>query len=464
VLDRLPSRATAKKVPKKKIMSAASKKAADRAAKMAKMMDKHMDKEFGHVSEQEKRKRELEEQMATMNISQEMKEQMKAKLAAQEEEATKVRRKKMSMADFETLTIIGRGAFGEVRVCRKKDNQEVFAMKMMKKTDMLKKNQVEHIRSERNVLALANNPWVVKLHYSFQDQVNLYLAMEYLAGGDLMTILMKYDILTEAQTRFYIAETALAIQSVHRLNYVHRDLKPDNILLDNKGHVKLSDFGLCKAFDAAPMPYLEQYKEEAKRGGQGPTNDHKGSRSDKKKDWKKRSRKLAFSTVGTPDYIAPEVFAQTGYGQECDWWSLGVIMYECLVGYPPFYAEDPMSTCRKIVNWKKTLVFPEEANLSPAAKALISQLITDSSKRLNYEQLQRHPFFKGLDWTNMRSKTAAIVPKLTSDVDTRHFDKFEAQDVPDEAVPEGDATFVGYTFKREEKRAPINASFFDAPE
>jgi len=121
----------------------------------------------------------------------------------------------------------------------------------------------------RNVLALADTPWVVKLFYSFQDDKHLYLVMEYLPGGDLMTILMKYDILTEEQTRFYFAETALAIHSVHELNYVHRDLKPDNILLDRDGHVKLSDFGLCKAFveDEALPTYLEQYKEEAKKAG-----------------------------------------------------------------------------------------------------------------------------------------------------------------------------------------------------
>jgi len=203
--------------------------------------------------------------MEAMNLSADVKRAMQAKLAAQEDERARkgAVAKKMSINDFETLTIIGRGAFGEVRVARKKDDKKVYAMKIMKKSEMLKKNQVQHIRAERDVLALAgqttqkqagqraaeehlplsfplltrllllfsfrpDNPWVVKLHYSFQDDKNLYLVMEYLPGGDLMTILMKYDILTEEATRFYIAETALAIWSVHQLNYVHRDLKPDN--------------------------------------------------------------------------------------------------------------------------------------------------------------------------------------------------------------------------------------------
>lgn len=179
--------------------------------------------------------------MEAMNLSADVKKQMQQRLQAQEDEFLKAKRKKMSVNDFETLTIIGRGAFGEVRVCRKKDDKKIYAMKIMKKSEMLKKNQVQHIRAERDVLALADNPWVVKLHYSFQDEKNLYLVMEYLPGGDLMTILMKYDILTEEQTRFYIAETALAIWSVHQLNYVHRDLKP--VRLDRNTHASGADWG-----------------------------------------------------------------------------------------------------------------------------------------------------------------------------------------------------------------------------
>jgi len=366
-----------------------------------------------------------------------------------------------------------------VRVSRKKDDKKIYAIKIMKKTEMLKKNQVAHIRAERDVLALMDCPWVVKLHFSFQDDKNLYLVMEYLPGGDLMTILMRYDILTEDQTRFYIAETALAIAAVHDLNYVHRDLKPDNILLDKEGHVKLSDFGLCKAFDGPPVPYMEQYskaEKEAAAGQQGaaPTAAAAAqgvSKEEKAKNWKTRSRKLAYSTVGTPDYIAPEVFAQTGYGQECDWWSLGVIMYECLVGYPPFYAEDPMATCRKIVNWKKTLVFPDEARLSPEAEDLIRKLICDASKRLTFDEIKAHKFFKSYDWAKLRGIKAPIVPAVTNEIDTQNFDKFEAQ--PETEEPEGNtisskhteanASFIGYTFKRDPAKPAINNDFFKGP-
>ena len=141
------------------------------------------------------------------------------------------------------MSIIGRGAFGEVRICRHRQTGEVIAMKKMKKDEMDIKNQIEHIKAERDVLVKAKNEWIVDLKQSFQDSHYLYLIMEFLAGGDLMTLLMRKDVLTEEESRFYIAETILAIESVHKHNYIHRDLKPDNILLDKDGHVKLTDFG-----------------------------------------------------------------------------------------------------------------------------------------------------------------------------------------------------------------------------
>jgi len=443
--------------------------AADLVSRMTKFIDNHLSHTFGHLEEQKDRRAQLEKKMQEMDLSEDMRLKLEKKLSMQEAEEAKNRRQKLTVADFECLNIIGRGAFGEVRVCRMNSTGEVYAMKIMRKSEMLRKNQVAHIRAERDVLALADNPWVVKLDFSFQDAANLYLVMEYLQGGDLMTVLMKKDILSDHETRFYIAETALAINSVHKLNYIHRDLKPDNILLDKNGHVKLSDFGLCKAFDAPELPYLAQYNKEAEEAANEGANvtDRISAAGDNKKGmWKSRSRKLAFSTVGTPDYIAPEVFARTGYDEMCDWWSLGVIMYECLIGYPPFYADDPMSTCRKIVNWQKTLVFPPEIKISADAKDLIQRLIQHSKSRLKFDEIKAHPFFKGVDWDNLRNSTAAIVPQVTSDVDTQNFDKFEEQPHDDtaDANRQSDKSFIGYTFKRPEQKKKIESNFFDAPE
>eukprot|EP00808_Paulinella_micropora_P028158 g48717.t1 len=453
-----------------------SAKAREWSEKMALHLDLHMDKYFKHIQERYDREKELEEHMEKMNLEPAVRDEMRRNFKVREKEFTSARRKRVKKEDFQKHKTIGRGAFGEVQVVEKKDDHDIFAMKILKKTEMLKKNQVAHIRAERDVLALADNPWVVKLHYSFQDNLNLYLVMEFLQGGDMMTVLMDRDILSEETTRFYVAEIALAIVSVHRLNYVHRDLKPDNILLDKNGHIKLSDFGLCKAFETKDHPYMEKYSKAATNAKKNEPQPAEGGKPDgsfvpSKKAWKERARNLAYSTVGTPDYIAPEVFAQTGYGQECDWWSLGVIMYECLVGYPPFYAEDPMSTCRKIVNWSKTLVFPAEANLSPEAVDLIRKLICDSPNRLSFDSLKAHPFFKGLNWDAIRSMKAPIVPELAGPTDTRHFDEFpeeaeeEVASVDPNTVSNGQApaAFDGFTFKRVEAPKPIGAGFFDAP-
>merc|ERR1719427_527267 len=173
-------------------------------------------------------------------------------------------KKKVTVEHFQTVKIIGRGAFGEVRVVKKRDDKEVYAMKTMLKKEMIDKNQVEHIKAERDLLSAADNPWLVRLVYSFQDDKYLYLVMEYCGGGDLMTILMREDILTEKQTRFYMAELACAINSVHELKFVHRDLKPDNVLIANSGHIKLSDFGLAKSFKNTNEDFISQYQKSAK--------------------------------------------------------------------------------------------------------------------------------------------------------------------------------------------------------
>jgi len=361
----------------------------------------------------------------------------------------KMKKKKVTVEHFTTVKIIGRGAFGEVRVVKKKDTKEVYAMKTMIKKEMIDKNQIAHIKAERDLLSAADNPWLVRLVYSFQDNKYLYLVMEYCGGGDLMTILMREDILTESQTRFYIAELACAINSVHELKYVHRDLKPDNVLIHNSGHIKLSDFGLAKSFKSTNEDFINQYQKSDVSASQG--------QNKKKRGKYKRRRDLMYSTVGTPDYIAPEVFSQKGYEKSVDWWSLGVILYECLVGYPPFYADQPIQTCRKIVNYKKSLKIPHEAGLSQNAHDIIEKLICHRNSRIGYSGIKRHPFFQRCIWEDLMVHKPPFIPKLSNKFDTSNFDDFE----PTEALPEKhkknealsvNTAFQGFTFDRPAKK------------
>lgn len=377
------------------------------------------------------------------------------------------------MNDFVTVKVIGKGAFGEVRLVQKADTGKIYAMKTLRKSEMVKKDQLAHVKAERDILAESvDTPWVVQLYFSFQDPTYLYLIMEFLPGGDLMTLLIKYDTFSEDVTRFYMAECVLAIEAVHRLGFVHRDIKPDNLLIDEGGHVKLSDFGLSTGFhrthDSSYYQRLLDTADGAQRGGYSTT---KGiqltlSRKDAIATWKKNRRAVAYSTVGTPDYIAPEVFSQRGYSRECDYWSLGAIMFECLVGYPPFCSETPHETYSKIVNWREFLYIPEECNLSPEAEHLVRSFLCDAPQRLaDPELIKRHPFFTGIDFNNIRQTRAPFVPQLKSITDTSYFPTEELGHVPEHIGNAGtlgngmtvnsgmsqeqkDLAFIGYTFKR----------------
>lgn len=231
-----------------------------------------------------------------------------------ETEYARLMRQRHCAEDFEPLAIIGRGAFGEVRIVREKATGEIQAMKKLKKSEMLRRGQVEHVKAERNVLVEVSSPYVMKLYYSFQDEEFLYLVTEYLPGGDMMTLLMRRDTLTERETQFYIAETVLALESIHKRGYIHRDIKPDNLLLDKFGHMKLADFGLCKSIkeaateDLHEMTGIPESTTERDLESQRMHSSSPGLMGRERiQMWQKSRRKLAYSTVGTPDYIAPEV-------------------------------------------------------------------------------------------------------------------------------------------------------------
>ena len=392
--------------------------------------------------------KKLEQAMEEMDLPDVEREERRLIHAEKETEFLRLRRSHLGKDDFKSLKVIGRGAFGEVRLVQKLDTGHVYAMKILHKGDMLKRDQVAHARAERDILSEADNPWVVKMYYSFQDSVNLYLIMEFLPGGDVMTLLMKRDILTEDETRFYLAETVLAIDSIHNLNFIHRDIKPDNLLLDARGHIKLSDFGLCTGLKRA---HSTDYYKDLK-------NLDPSSLADTQRfapNWKRNRRQLAFSTVGTPDYIAPEVFQQVGYTKLCDYWSLGVIMYEMLMGFPPFCAESPKETYHKIMNWKKYLIFSHELPpISPNTEDLIKRFLCEQEERIGktVEEIKAHPFFKGTDWEHIRDRPAAIPVHVKSIADTSNFDDFpeieQSKSFEMEGQGEQDWMFQNYTFKR----------------
>ena len=431
------------------------------------------------------RRHALETKMETMRIPTDKRQLYREQLKSAELDTLRLSRKRLSSSDFERLRVLGRGAFGEVVLVRKKNTHEIFALKIMLKSAMVLKNQVNHARAERDILASADDissPYLVTLHYSFQDEFHLYMVMEFCPGGDLMNLLMKRETLSERLVRFYAAEMILAIASVHALGYIHRDIKPDNLLLDGFGHLKLTDLGLCKK--------VEQGRKDREpistHCSANIPSSHMHTMGEERKPFA-RSRSDAYSTVGTPDYIAPEVLAQQGYGQECDWWSMGVILYECLVGYPPFYADEPLETCRNIVNWKTSLVFPPEAIaiLSPACMDFIKSLICNAEDRIGFhtvDQIRNHPWMAGVPWNTMQSQTSPYIPpggsqlmevmhlltqaesittpqfqKMVSMV-THNFDDFTeevALPQPPSAGGSGDAKsindynkFIGYTYKR----------------
>jgi len=408
-----------------------------------------------------------------IGLAEEKKQTLRNVLEQEEVSIQKESRKTISTADFESLAVIGRGAFGEVRLARRKTkdksdpaNGQIYALKSMKKEMMVVKNQVGHVKAERDALAKAdsNNRWLTSLYYSFTDETHLYMVMEFLPGGDLMSLLMKEDTFSEPVTRFFMAEAAHAISSVHALGYIHRDIKPDNMLLDARGHLKLTDLGLCKKVGEVspsdhPEAILEMMRQESQVGSHvssghyntahqvGSSGMHRahgdpnamsiddphavGVVHEKPQNLAtgKVKREMAYSTVGTPDYIAPEVLAaQNGasgysYTVAVDWWSLGVIMYECLVGYTPFYADDPVTTCRKILRWRQCLEIPSEikSQLSRECIDFLSCLLAGPENRIGsaangqeiqngFKQVVAHPWFKGFDWDGLTENDGPLIP------------------------------------------------------
>uniref|UniRef100_A0AAV2KAZ7 non-specific serine/threonine protein kinase n=1 Tax=Knipowitschia caucasica TaxID=637954 RepID=A0AAV2KAZ7_KNICA len=377
----------------------------------------------------------IDKRQLQVGLSPDAQEQMRMMLCQKESNYIRLKRAKMEKSMFKRIKTLGIGAFGEVCLARKEDTCALYAMKTLRKKDVLLRNQVAHVKAERDILAEADNEWVVRLYYSFQDKDNLYFVMEYIPGGDMMSLLIRLGIFKEELAQFYIAELTCAVESVHKMGFIHRDIKPDNILIDRDGHIKLTDFGLCTGFrwthDSKYYQsgdHVRQDSMDFSKEWEDPSNCRCTDRLKplERRKARQHQRCLAHSLVGTPNYIAPEVLLRTGYTQLCDWWSVGVILYEMVVGQPPFLATTPMETQLKVINWKSTLHVPPAAKLSPEASDLIIKLCRGHEDRLgknSTDEIKNHSFFKHIDFSSdLRQQGAPYVPTIAHSTDTSNFD------------------------------------------
>ena len=413
-----------------------NKKISQRTYEKAKIAKEYIERRYNLKTNKDSKYNAILEKLNSKDISVEEKNKILSELQHQESEELRKSRQKQTIRDYESLTIVGRGAFGEVHVCREIKTGNIVAIKKIKKDLLAKKNQIFHVRNEQLFMSKAKSPWIVDLKASFQEDDFLYLVMEFLPGGDFMNLLIKKDKLTEEEAKFYTAEIILAVESIHKLDCIHRDIKPDNILIDKNGHIKLSDFGLAKVSD-------KLYE--------------KNTRKDGDFNPKKRTHKKLYSCVGTAYYVAPEVLNKKGYGQEIDWWSVGVIFFEMLVGYAPFCAQDTQEVCFKILNHEKYLEVPSDVTLSKEATDLINRMISDSDKRLGKngaDEIKAHPFFKDVDWEHIReTMKPPFVPEIKNDYDTKYFETFERVEPfypPTKKIPRRkDFEYLGFTYKEE---------------
>ncbi|XP_038133476.1 serine/threonine-protein kinase LATS1 [Cyprinodon tularosa] len=403
-------------------------------------MEQHVENILKNHQMRIRRRKQLESEMQRVGLTSEAQEQMRMMLCQKESNYIRLKRAKMDKSMFKRIKTLGIGAFGEVSLARKEDTGALYAMKTLRKKDVLLRNQVAHVKAERDILAEADNEWVVRLYYSFQDKDNLYFVMEYIPGGDMMSLLIRLGIFQEELAQFYIAELTCALESVHKMGFIHRDIKPDNILIDRDGHIKLTDFGLCTGFrwthDSKYYQsgdHVRQDSMDFSKEWEDPANCRCSNRLKplERRKARQHQRCLAHSLVGTPNYIAPEVLLRTGYTQLCDWWSVGVILYEMVVGQPPFLANTPLETQMKVINWKSTLHIPPQCKLSPEASDLIVKLCRGPEDRLGKngaDEIKAHPFFKSVNFSSdLRQQAAPYIPTIAHPTDTSNFDPVEPE-------------------------------------
>uniref|UniRef100_A0A8C1GWA4 non-specific serine/threonine protein kinase n=1 Tax=Cyprinus carpio TaxID=7962 RepID=A0A8C1GWA4_CYPCA len=314
---------------------------------------------------------------------------------------TPLRRKPLE-SDFETIKLISNGAYGAVYLVRHKETRQRFAMKKINRQNLILRNQIQQVFVERDILTFAENPFVVSMFCSFETRRHLCMVMEYVEGGDCATLLKNMGPLPVDMTRMYFAETVLALEYLHSYGIVHRDLKPDNLLITSMGHIKLTDFGLSK------IGLMNMT-----------TNLYEGH-------IEKDTREFIDKQVcGTPEYIAPEVILRQGYGKPVDWWAMGVILYEFLVGCVPFFGDTPEELFGQVVS--DEIIWPDGDDALPVdAQDLITRLLNQNAQerlgRGGAPEVKQHMFFNGLDWNGLLRQKAEFIPQLEAEDDTSYFD------------------------------------------
>ncbi|KAJ2556158.1 rim15, signal transduction response regulator [Coemansia sp. RSA 1933] len=376
-----------------------------------------------------------------------------------------------SIDDFDFVKPISRGAFGRVYLARKKATKDLYAIKVMRKKDMINKNMVTQALAERRALSLLSTEWVVQLYYAFHSSKHLFLVMEYLLGGDLAGLLRVWGVMDEDAAKFYFAEIACAIDYLHRNSIVHRDIKPDNVIVASDGHIKLTDFGLSQVAvrgnaenkalldgtdgnpsmdsptsDTTPIPTetdvvsrlpekSDEYWNDAftLKGNHTQTpisatnNPHAGKAVPASK--RGHARKSSQQFLGTPDYLAPELLLGAGNGLAVDWWALGVCLFEFLCGYPPFTDESPEAIFRNILN--HALDWPEEEGfVTEEAVELINSLLRpDPAERAHWKDIQSAKLFDGWDMKSIGQMEPPFIPQPDDEVDTSYFDTCQHKEV-----------------------------------
>lgn len=305
--------------------------------------------------------------------------------------------------DFDVVKLISNGAYGAVYLVKHKETRQRFALKKINKQNLILRNQVDQVFAERDIMSFTDNPFVVSMYCSFETKKHLCMVMEYVEGGDCANLLKNMGPFPADMARFYFAETVLAVEYLHSFGIVHRDLKPDNLLITALGHIKLTDFGLSK------MGLMSLA-----------TNLYEGYID---KETKQFSDKQVF---GTPEYIAPEVILRNGYGKPVDWWSMGIILYEFLIGCVPFFGETPEELFAHTVY--DEIEWPEEADwpVQQEAKDIITTLLQNNPlDRLGTTgafEVKEHYYFQGMDWNALLRMKADFIPQLEDDEDTSYFD------------------------------------------